>query len=154
MSIDQFLTLEEKTAIKNAVQQAENHTSGEIKVLVVGASTKPWSLISPAKAVRRRAQREFNAMRISHTAGQTGILIMLSLKERRVEVLADKSINDKVSQKTWEDIVKIIVSHIREGKQATGIIQAVEFAGKVLAEHFPRHKDDNNELSDDVEIKI
>jgi uncharacterized membrane protein len=153
VKIDHFLTLEEKAAIKKAVQDAESRTCGEIKVLVVGASKKPWSLSSPAKAVRRRAHREFNAMGIRNTAEHTGILIMLSLKERRVEVVADKGINDKVMQKTWEDIVEIIVGNIQRGKQAAGIIQAVDFAGKVLAEHFPRQKGDKNELSDDVEIK-
>lgn len=153
MKIDHFLTMEEKAAIKSAVQEAESRTSGEIKILVVSSSKKPWSLSSPAKAVRRRAHREFNSMGIRNTAGHTGILIMLSLKERRVEVLADKGINDKVAQKTWDDIVEIITSNIKQGKQAAGIIQAVDFAGKVLAEHFPRQNDDKNELSDEVEIK-
>ncbi len=153
MKIEHFLTSEEKDAIKSAVQQAESHTSGEIKVLIVSASTKPWHLTSPKKAVHQRARREFEAMGIRNTADHTGVLIMLSLKERRVEVLADKGIHDKVAQKTWEDAVHLIVSHIKQGKQATGIIQSVEFVGKILAEHFPRKKDDNNELSDDVELK-
>lgn len=151
LHIDHFLTADEKTAIKNAVQQAESRTSGEIRVLVVSASKRPWNLTSPEKAVHQRARREFASMGIGNTADRTGILIMLSLKERRVEVLADKGINDKV--KAWEEVVEIIVSNIKQGKQAAGIIQAVEFVGKILAEHFPRKKDDTNELSDEIAVK-
>lgn len=153
MHIDHFLTADEKTAIKNAVQQAESRTSGEIRVLVVSASKRPWNLTSPEKAVHQRARREFASMGIGNTADRTGILIMLSLKEQRVEILADKGINDKVVQKTWEDVVAIIVSNVKQGKQAAGIIQAVKFVGKILAEHFPRKKDDTNELSDEIAVK-
>ncbi len=38
--------------------------------------------------------------------------------------------------------------HIREDHVADGLIAAVERAGTVLAEHFPRAENDVNELPD------
>ena len=38
--------------------------------------------------------------------------------------------------------------HIKEGRIADGMIAAVEQVGEVLAEHFPRAEDDQNELPD------
>lgn len=92
-------------------------------------------------------------MRIGKTAEHTGILIMLSLKERKVQVLADKNINDKVTQDTWDRAVEIIVNNIKQNNQAQGIIQAVQYVGNILAQHFPRKQNDINEISDEVEIK-
>lgn len=153
MRVSDFLTEAGKSAIKDAVQRAERRTSGEIKVLVVGSSKRRWSVVSPQKAAHRRALREFAAMGVHKTADRTGVLVMLSLKERRVEVVADKAINEKVSQKTWERAVEIVVNHVQKGEPKAGIIRAVEFIGEVLAEHFPRKSDDRDELSDEVEIK-
>lgn len=153
MNIDKFINEEEKNSIKTAVKLAESRTSGEIKVLVVGSCAKPWPFMSARKAVYQRALKEFSAMGIGKTADHTGILIMLSLKERRVQVLADKSINDKVTQDTWDKAVEIIVSAIKQNNQAQGIIQAVELAGGVLAKHFPRKQNDTNELTDEIEIR-
>lgn len=153
MDINKFINEEEKSAIKESVRLAESRTSGEIKVLVVGSCNKPWPFMSDKKAIYRRAVKEFSAMQIGKTADHTGILIMLSLKERKVQVLADKKINDKVTQDTWSKAVEIIVNNIKQNNQAQGIIQAVEFVGNILAQHFPRKQDDINELSDEIEIK-
>jgi uncharacterized membrane protein len=153
LDIDKFITEEDKIAIKESVRLAESRTSGEIKVLVVGSCQKPWPFISAQKAIYRRALKEFSAMRIGKTADHTGILIMLSLKERKVQILADKNINDKVTQETWDKAVEIIVNNIKQNNQAQGIIQAIEYVGNVLAQHFPRKENDTNEISDEIEIK-
>jgi len=38
--------------------------------------------------------------------------------------------------------------HIKDGRVADGMIAAVEKVGMVLAAHFPRAEDDQNELPD------
>jgi putative membrane protein len=41
-----------------------------------------------------------------------------------------------------------MIGEIRAGRTADGIIAAVERAGAILAEHFPRAEGDINELPD------
>lgn len=113
-------------------------------------------LIVPAKIISRKVSRRamlfFGEAGLFDTKDRTGILIFISLREKRVELLADKGINDKVSKETWSDIVEDLVADIKEGEMVDGLVKAVENCGERLIEHFPIEPDDVNELSDDVHI--
>ena len=101
--------------------------------------------------VRRRAEAAFYEHGLHKTREGTGILIMLSLLERRVQVLADKAINERVPPSTWDQIVQELVAAIQEGRPTEGFCRAIEKCGDLLAEHFPARSNDNpDELSDDL----
>jgi putative membrane protein len=80
------------------------------------------------------------------TRDETGVLILISVFEHKVWVLADKGINTKVREGQWDDIVKKIVDGIKQGQQAEAICQAVENIGDLLKDHFPVKPDDTDEL--------
>ena len=82
------------------------------------------------------------------THGRTGILIYLSMLERRAEIVADEAIVSKVTPDTWGEAMAAMLVEIKQGRVADGMIAAVERVGTVLAEHFPRAEDDVNELPD------
>src|SRR5688572_5938279 len=82
------------------------------------------------------------------THGRTGILIYLSMREHRAEIVADEAIASKVSPETWGEAMAAMLAEIKAGRCADGMIAAVEQVGAVLAEHFPRAEDDQNELPD------
>jgi putative membrane protein len=104
----------------------------------------------PAKireaAVRSRAINTFYANKLSQTRDRTGILIFISLLERRVEVLADVGISSKIPQATWDELVAKLLTDIKKGQQTEGVCAAIHTCGKILSEHFPRKDDDTNEL--------
>ena len=104
----------------------------------------------PAAVKRRRAARlareQFLAQRLHHTEGRTGVLLFVSVAERHVEVLADSGINDKVAPEAWTDLVDAFLAKVRQGEVAAGFLAAVERCGALLAEHFPRSRDDAEEL--------
>lgn len=104
----------------------------------------------PIKAdrVRRRAVRYFKVGAERRTTGRTGILIYLSLAERRAEIVADQAIHARVSNDVWGEAMSDMLAHVREGRIADGMAAAVRDVGAVLAEHFPRAEDDRNELPD------
>jgi putative membrane protein len=101
-----------------------------------------------AEAVRRRALRHFMESGCSETVDRTGVLLFISILERRVELVADKGINDVVAPDTWDRIVSSLVRGIRDNKTADAVSTAVREIGAVLAEHVPPRKDDENELAD------
>jgi putative membrane protein len=80
------------------------------------------------------------------TREQTGVLIFISVFEHEVWVLADRGINQKVEKEKWNEIVQMIVTGIKEGRQAEAICEAVKQAGDLLRVHFPRKTDDRDEL--------
>ena len=98
--------------------------------------------------VRARAILCFKVGAERRTHGRTGILIYLSMREHRAEIVADEAIASKVAPEVWGDAMAAMLAHIREGRIADGMIAAVEKVGTVLAEHFPRADDDTNELPD------
>lgn len=98
------------------------------------------------EAVHTLGLASFTEHGLHYTKDHTGILILVSLLEHRVEVLADRGINQKVVQGTWDEIVHTITAGIKSGKACDAFCQAIERCGGILSEHFPRQADDKDEL--------
>jgi putative membrane protein len=96
--------------------------------------------------VREKALVSFVEQGLHETRDKTGILILISLFEHRVQVLADSGINAKVPEHTWEEIVSTIISGLKTGNTCNATCQAIERCGELLQENFPRKHDDTDEL--------
>ena len=97
-------------------------------------------------AVRARAEQSFIEQGVTETRDRSGVLLFLSEAERRVELLADRGIHERVGAEVWQALVNDVVAAIRTGKAASGIGEAVDAIGARLAEHFPPAHDDTDEL--------
>lgn len=103
------------------------------------------------RRVRRRAQAAFLEEEIWRTRERTGVLIFVSLFERRVEILADQGLNAKVTQAEWDGIARQLAAQLRADQARDGLLQAIEGCGTLLQKHgFTRPADDRNELRDGV----
>jgi len=100
------------------------------------------------RRVRRRAVTVFRAAAERRTEGRTGILIYLSMGERRAEIVADEAILKVTDEHTWGEAMAALLVEVRGGRPADGIVAAIERVGAVLAEHFPRSEGDVNEIPD------
>jgi putative membrane protein len=101
--------------------------------------------------VRRRAEAAFYEHGLHKTREASGILIMISQLEHRVQILADRAIDEKVPPKTWDIVVEQLVQATKEGRPAEGLCRAINQCGELLAIHFPARPGDNpDELSDDL----
>ena len=74
------------------------------------------------------------------------MLVLISVFERKVWMLADRGSNAKVAEGQWEDIVDMITDGIRQQRPADAICAAVEKIGALLEAHFPIQPDDTDEL--------
>lgn len=101
-----------------------------------------------AEAVHLRSLAAFTAHGLHYTRAHTGILILGSLFERRVVVLADRGINERVQPGTWDEVVQILTSGLKAKDSCQAFCAAIERCGEILALHFPRQPDDRDELSD------
>ena len=144
---------------------ASEWTPGEIFAVALGVATlkflgtlfvQLWQplkffLVPPpvkARRVRGRAVTCFKVGAERRTHGRTGILIYLSMREHRAEIVADAAIASKVAPEVWGEAMAAMLVEIRAGRIADGMVAAIERVGAVLAEHFPRAGDDTNELPD------
>jgi putative membrane protein len=80
------------------------------------------------------------------TRDATGVLVLISVFERRVWILADRGINAKVPEGQWDDIVEMITDGIKQKRSADAICEAVEKIGEILKRNFPIKPDDSDEL--------
>ena len=103
--------------------------------------------------VHQQARNIFWDRGLTETKERNGLLILVSLLERRVAILADKGIHLKVGKDYWDNEVNQIVSGILSGKMVEALCRAIENIVKKLKEHFPHKKDDVNELADSVRLE-
>lgn len=123
---------------------------GGMWLLQLWAPLRFWLVPGAVKhaRVRARAITCFKVGAERRTHGRTGILIYLSMREHRAEIVADEAIASKVSPEVWGEAMAAMLVPIRAGRVAEGMAAAVERVGAVLAEHFPRDGADTNELPD------
>ena len=96
--------------------------------------------------VEEAAVTQFFDQGLYRTRDETGVLVLISVFERRVWILADRGINAKVPEGQWRDIVAMITDGIRQKRPADAICAAVEKIGDLLETHFPIKPDDTDEL--------
>ena len=102
------------------------------------------------EAVRERAVRAFYEKRLYKTRDETGILIFLSLLERKVWILGDRGINRKIPHDEWQDLARELSAGLKEGRACDALCSVIASCGDVLTRHFPKKADDTNELADDI----
>ncbi|WP_067736367.1 TPM domain-containing protein [Novosphingobium naphthalenivorans] len=123
---------------------------GAVFLLQFWQPLKFWLVPSPVKTARvhDRAIRAFRIGAERRTTGRTGVLIYLSMREHRAEIVADEAIATKVDPQVWGDAMTAMLAHVREGRIADGMCAAVDKVGAIVRPHFPRADDDVNELPD------
>lgn len=104
------------------------------------------------ETVSARAMQHFAESGVYKTAEHSGILIFVSYMEREVRIIADSGINEKISQDLWNLIADELCENLRKGDTVKAFIGAVERCGALLAEKFPNHESNPNELADGLVI--
>ena len=104
--------------------------------------------IAKQRRVHRRAVELFRASCELKTRGRTGVLLYLSLAERRAEIVADKAIADQVEADVWGEAMAALIDEVKAGRPGAGMAEAVARIGAVLAGILPPTLDNPNELPD------
>jgi uncharacterized membrane protein len=141
MKASSFFTKEQQADIFSAIREAEDTTSGEIRV----------HLETSIKGdVLDRAAWIFRKIKMHETAERNGVLFYLAVDNRKFAIIGDKGINEKVPENFWDSIKHKMEEHFRKGEFAEGLVRGILMAGAQLKDHFPFKKGDVNELPDDI----
>ncbi len=100
--------------------------------------------------VAERALRAFYEKKLHTTRDNTGVLFFISLLERKVWVLADMGIYQKISQDTLMAHANGIATGIKQGQACSALCREIEAVGIILTQHFPIKPDDTNEISNEL----
>lgn len=104
--------------------------------------------------VSRRTAQAFLEEDVSSTVDRTGVLFLVAVFERRVEVAVDQGIASRVDESVWQEVVESLQARLAGPGRGEAVVQAVTDLGAILARHkLPRRVDDVNELSDEPRVQ-
>lgn len=110
--------------------------------------------MTPASLKKRichnNAVKQFLAQNVHRTSNRTAILLFVSLAEHYAEVIADTAIAEKVSQSTWDSMIRRMIQQAQKGELSAAYVEAINHAGTILASHFPPSEGSLNELPDHI----
>lgn len=87
--------------------------------------------------VKLRAHQAFEEHGLHRTELGTGVLLLISLLEHRIEILTDGPILDRVPPEVWNNLLSLIQEGFQKGRPVESLCQAIAQCGEVLAEYFP-----------------
>lgn len=141
MRVDQIFTEEESDNIVAAIGVVEAQSSAEVRVHIESTcSGDPL----------QQAVKVFYNLKMQNTADRNGVLIYVALKSKKCAIVGDTGINEVVERDFWDKCTEKMIQCFKEGNYADGIITALKMSSERLSAHFPRSKDDVNELSDEI----
>ena len=139
----EIFTDEEKQSIVEAVQKAEQRTSGEVRVFVERRCRYVNAI--------DRAVEIFENLQMHKTELRNAVIVYVAVKDRQLAVFGDEGIHKKVGNEYWANQVVKMINTFNRDNIAEGICQCVRDIGEALCTHFPYDKaTDKNELPDDI----
>lgn len=138
---EDLLSRSEEQEIVDAIQIAENQTSGEIRIHIEEHSDLE---------VMDRAREVFTFLEMHKTNARNGVLFYVGVRDRHFAIFGDNGINNVVSDDFWECTRDVVIDNFKQKKFKDGLIAGVLRAGEQLKKYFPSEKNDVNELSNEI----
>lgn len=142
MRTKEFMAQLDDKRIVAAIRGAEARTSGEIRVFVQRGEMKEEALAS--------AEKKFLELGMEKTAARNGVLIFVAPRAQKFAVVGDEGVHKRCGEEFWERLIETMRAHFQRAAFTDALVEAIESAGELLGEHFPRSGDDKNELPDGV----
>ncbi len=98
----------------------------------------------------QKAYEVFLEHKIHQTKNRSGVLVFLSVFEKRAIILADKNINEVVAENTWIKKIDLLIEEIHEKSLEEGFLNCLNDVGAILIQNFPGNNKNENELRDDL----
>jgi uncharacterized membrane protein len=107
---------------------------------------RPWFILPGEKRreVKEKASEIFYSYGLSNTQNRIGILLFISKLERKIELLVDQAILEKLGQKTLDQIVQNISGNFKKSEYEKGLVEALDYLEKELTQAFPHGLQEKN----------
>lgn len=90
-----------------------------------------------------------------HTAQQhNGVLIFISLLEKKIKIITDIGVKKKIDQKIWDEIIFDFLEKVKKEELVEALKNTISATSHILENYFPASgKQKKNEISDDLIIE-
>lgn len=139
--MNNFLTDHQMASLVEAIQTAENHSTGEIRVHIDSTTEGHNAEI---------AFEVFKTLCKDKTAEKNAVLFHVNFEQQYLTIIGDEGIHKKVKQSFWDKMHDEITTSFSKGKYFDGLKKAILETGIELKNHFPIVGENPNELSNEI----
>ena len=129
--------------ITEAIAAGERLLCGEV-MFAVETNLPPSAVLAGVQA-RERAHEVFVRLRTWDTEANNGVLIYLLLADHRIEIVADRGLDGRVSDAQWAQVCRLIEQEMRAGHPERAVIDGVRAVSDLLALHWPQQEGQSDE---------
>lgn len=136
-----YLTNQEMASLVEAIQTAENHSFGEIRIHI-DSNTEGNNAEIAFKVFERLCK--------GRTAAKNAVLFHVNFEQHYLTIIGDEGIHEKVHQNFWDQMHDQITQEFSKKNYHNGLKNAVLETGKELKKYFPILGENPNELSNEI----
>lgn len=136
-----FFDADQSKELVKAIGKAEKLTDGELRIHI-----EDFCEIDPYI----RAQEVFFKLKMNLTEKKTGVLIYIATEDRKIAILGDSGIDERVEPSFWNSIIQNITSEFYHARYLEGLLKGIHQVSEVLEKHFPKSAKNPNELSNEI----
>ena len=122
--------------IAQAIASNERRHGGEVCFAVESALT--WQAALRGVDARSQALAAFSRLAVWDTAANNGVLLYLLIADHRIEIVADRGLDDLVSAEQWRGVCQLMEERLKAGEADVAVIRGIEATSDLLAAHYPR----------------
>lgn len=139
--MSQYLTDQQIASLVEAIQSAENNSTGEIRVHIDSTTDSDNAKI---------AFEVFSELCKDKTANKNAVLFHINFDQKYLTIIGDTGIHEKVSQAYWDHLHDFITSEFAKGNYHKALKSAILETGLELKKHFPVTGENPNELPNEI----
>lgn len=136
-----FLTNQQIASLVEAIQSAEEHSTGEIRVHIDSNTDHDNA---------KTAFRVFEELCMGKTAERNAVLFHINFEQKYLTIIGDTGIHEKVHQSYWDHLHDFMTSEFAKGNYYKALKSAILETGLELKKHFPVTGENPNELPNEI----
>ena len=136
-----FLTDQQMASLVEAIQTAEDHSTGEIRIHIDSNTENNNAEV---------AFEVFKSLCKDKTVEKNAVLFHVNFEMKYLTIIGDSGIHDKVQQQFWDKLHDYISSEFSKGKYYEALKSAVLETGIELKKYFPITGENPNELPNEI----
>jgi len=136
-----FLTDQQIASLVEAIQSAEEHSTGEIRVHIDSNTDHDNA---------QTAFKVFEKLCLNKTTEKNAVLFHVNFEQKYLTIIGDTGIHEKVQQSYWDHLHDYITAEFAKGNYAKALKSAILQTGLELKKHFPVTGENPNQLPNEI----
>nr|WP_315032823.1 TPM domain-containing protein [uncultured Chryseobacterium sp.] len=136
-----FLTNQQIASLVEAIQSAEDHSTGEIRVHIDSNTEDQHA---------KTAFEVFKELRMDKTTDRNGVLFYINFEKKYLTIIGDVGIHERVYQSYWDHLHDYMTAEFAKGNYYKALKSAILETGLELKKYFPVEGENPNQLPNEI----